>query len=71
MVPLLMPPQTTGRVEPLPADGARLVQFVVTLERRLVLMLGSDVALEGLVLAEALVAGREISASESLLALVD
>lgn len=71
VIPLLMSPQATGGVEPLPADGTRLVRFVATLECSFVLMLGPDVALEGLVLAEALVTGREIATSESLLALVN
>lgn len=71
MVPFLMSPQSTSRVELLPARGCRLVYLMAALKCRPVLMFGADVALEGLVLAEALVARREVSASESLLALVD
>jgi hypothetical protein len=36
-----------------------------------VLVFGSDVALKGLVLAEALITGRKIAASESLLTFMD
>lgn len=65
MLLLDMAPQGRGRVK------ASVTTFVLALESRHLEMLGTNVALQSLVLAEGLIARREISAAEAFLSFMD